>query len=263
MGYQLIDSGASQKLELFGDVRVVRPALNAVWKPGSSWSEVDACFTRESGWQLKKGIKPKWVIELQGLRFQCEFTPFGHLGLFPEQLSIWRWLQKNVEKSMKVLNLFAYSGGSSLAAAQKGAEVCHVDASKKMDTWARENAQLNGFEDRIRWISEDVFKFVKRQIRRGEKYDGIILDPPTFGRGTKNEVFKIEEDLPLLLELLPSLLSSDARFVILSCHTPGFCDITLRQLLGQYLGEGSLKSGPLVLESSLLLPSGCFAQWSR
>lgn len=262
MGYQLLDSGSFQKFEQFGEMRIVRPALNAVWKPTNSWEDVDVCFTRESGWEWKKKVKPKWVVELEGISFHCECTPFGHLGLFPEQCFIWRYIQKNVEKSMRVLNLFAYTGGSSLVSAKKGAEVCHVDASKKMDIWARENAKLNKL-DRIRLISEDVFKFVRREIRRGAKYDAIILDPPTFGRGTRNEVFKIEEDLPLLLELFPSLLSSHARFVILSCHTPSFCDITLRQLLSQYLPKGNLQSGPLILESSLQLPSGYFALWSK
>lgn len=263
MGYQLIDSGGFQKFELFNGFKIVRPALNAVWKPTLTWEDPDACFTREEGWEFKKNTQKQWITELQGMRFHCEYTPFGHLGIFPEQLSIWRWLQKNVASSMKILNLFAYSGGSTFAAAQAGARVCHVDASKKMVAWAKENAQLNGLEDKIRWIEEDVFKFLKRQIRRQEKYDGIILDPPTFGRGTKNEVFKIEEDLSLLLELLPQLLSSHTRFVILSCHTPGWCDITLRQLLGEYLGVGTLHSGPLVLEGPLILPSGYFAQWSR
>lgn len=203
-----------------------------------------------------------------GVSFKLSLTDFGHLGIFPEQKKQWEWIQEH-SKGLKVLNLFAYSGGVTLAAAKGGASVCHLDASKGMVAWARENARLNGLEQApIRWIVEDVTKFLKRELKRGSSYDAIILDPPTFGRGSQGEVFKIEEDLFPLLELCFSLLSPAPKFMLLSCHTPGMTPLILEHLLEPLVLKfgGVVEKGEMALEGKQgvkPLPSGGFARWSR
>ncbi|HSX12529.1 MAG TPA: class I SAM-dependent methyltransferase, partial [Rhabdochlamydiaceae bacterium] len=203
MSYSLLDSGNQQKLEKFGDFLIVRPCAQALWEPKLKeevWAGADAHFSRDGGnrWTLKRALPHSWQVELKGLLFKISPTDFGHLGIFPEHHLLWQWAAKQIrkEESPQILNLFAYSGGATLALAKAGAQVCHLDASEKMVKWARENARLNQLDEApIRWIVDDALKFLKRELKRGKRYDGIILDPPSFGRGNKGEVFKIEHDL--------------------------------------------------------------------
>ena len=203
--YELIDAGGGRKFERFGPYTVVRPCAQALWRARdeAAWSRATASFDREAGnrWHGRGALPKEWTIETAGIRFRIAGTDFGHLGIFPEQRAQWKWIRETVRSAaaarpVSVLNLFAYSGGSTLAAAQGGAEVCHLDAAKGMVQWARENAALNGLQDRpIRWIADDAHKFLRREARRGRRYDAVIFDPPTFGRGANGETYKIERDL--------------------------------------------------------------------
>ena len=202
-------------------------------------------------------------------------TDFGHVGLFPEQAENWDWIAEQVRRSpssdsaspMKILNLFAYTGGSTLAAAAAGAGVTHVDAARNIVAWARHNAELSALGDApIRWIAEDAAKFVKREIRRGNRYDAVILDPPSYGHGTRGEAWRLAEDLPRLLALCAELTAGRPRFVLLTCHTPGFSPLLLRELLASSFGSApsaQIDSAPMVLVSSSgqTLPSGVVARW--
>ena len=260
--YELLDSGDGRKLERFGKYVLARPCSQAMWRPSKSaaeWERADASFDREDGnrWHGRSNLPKEWQIETAGIKFKLGGTDFGHLGIFPEQRSQWRWLRQHVEattavdssRRLSVLNMFAYSGGSTMAAALGGAEVCHLDASKGMVEWARENARLNGLADRpIRWIVDDAHKFMKREIRRGHKYDAIILDPPTFGRGAGGEMYKIERDLKDTLGLVKDLLSERPSFVLFSSHTPGLSQIVAENILGQLFPSVRLESGEMLLE---------------
>jgi len=272
--YLLIDSGHGKKLERFGPYLLSRPCSQAVWKPQldpKEWQKADALFVREGDvkWTFCH-LKPNlsWSIDVSGVRFKISPTDFGHLGIFPEQAPFWEWIQTTLKrrKEAKLLNLFAYSGGITLSAAKAGAQVCHLDASKGMVEWARENAKLNHLQEApIRWIVDDVRKFLTREVRRGVRYDAIVLDPPTFGRGSKNELFKIEEHLPEILQLCRQLLSNNPLFVLLSCHTPGFTPIVLHHLLLQSMPPGKIDTGEMTLTGSpetLPIPSGTFARWT-
>lgn len=267
MKYQLLDSGAQKKLEQFGKFVLSRPCSQAVWKPvlhAADWNKADASFTREPAnrWVGMHALPPSWLVEHEGIRFKLMPTDFGHVGMFPEHALLWTWMRSKLKRGAQVLNLFAYTGGVTLAAAKAGAEVCHVDASKTTVAWARENCALNGLEKApIRWIVDDVIKFLQREARRGRLYDGIVLDPPTFGRGSKGEVFKIENDLPEILRLCFSLLSKDPAFVILSSHTPGYTPLVLHHLLRQASVGGSVEKGELVIPGPLELTSGTYARW--
>ena len=196
--YALIDSGHESKLERFGEYVIARPSAQAMWEPtlaSSVWNQADASFSRDGGnaWSTRKQIPENWVVEIEGIKFKIAPTDFGHLGVFPEHSMLWSGMTKLIsqqKKTPQVLNLFAYSGGATLAAAKAGASVCHLDASKGMVSWARENAALNNLEKApIRWIVDDVIKFLKRELKRGTRYDGIILDPPSFGRGNNVELY--------------------------------------------------------------------------
>lgn len=277
--YLLIDSGEGKKLEQFGPYTISRPAAQALWLPALSkkqWKSANATFTREPEMRWLKGIQEEWSIEVASIRFHLKLTDFGHLGLFPEQRDQWEWLQtflpkeeKKRERPLRVLNLFAYSGGATLAAAKGGAEVCHLDASKGMVQWARDNAKLNGLENHpIRWIVDDVIKFLQREERRGNHYDGIILDPPTYGKGSRGEVFKFEKELNHLLHLCRSVLSKDPAFILLSCHTPNVTPTILTNILTQLMEPfgGATEGGEMLLkgkEGILPLPSGVFARWTN
>ncbi len=277
MSYALLDSGSQRKLERFGPYILSRPSSQALWRqalPGEAWAAADAIFEREelNSWlHPRRSLPREWEITLEGITFRIAPTDFGHVGLFPEQLPMWRWIEERIkeEKSpVRCLNLFAYSGGATLAAARAGAEVCHVDASKGMCDWAVDNAARSNLRGKpIRWICDDARKFVGREIKRGVNYDAVILDPPTFGRGAKGEVFKIEDDLPPLLDGCRQLLSARPRFVLLSCHTPGLTPIILHHLLSQMMAghKGVVESGEMVLsgEKALPLPSGTYARWRR
>ena len=269
--YELLDSGDGRKLERFGKHVLARPCSQAMWRPCKSaaeWERADASFDREDGnrWHGRSNLPKEWQIETAGIRFKLGGTDFGHLGIFPEQRAQWRWLRQRIEattavdssRRLSVLNLFAYSGGSTMAAALGGAEVCHLDASKGMVEWARENARLNGLQDHpIRWIVDDAHKFMKREIRRGRKYDAIILDPPTFGRGAGGEMYKIERDLKDTLGLVKDLLSENPSFVLFSSHTPGLSQIVAENILGQLFPTATLESGEMLLEPRSLFPVPC------
>jgi 23S rRNA (cytosine1962-C5)-methyltransferase len=277
-GYELLDSGAFQKLERFGSVVLSRPCAQAVWRktqPEHVWQRATATFFRDGGnqWRGRDRLPETWDISVDGTRFQLSSTDFGHLGIFPEQREQWQRIRQvctsypsKYQRAARVLNLFAYSGGSTLAAAHAGAEVCHVDASKGMVDWARKNAVLNQLEDRpVRWIVDDVTKFLERELRRERRYDLIILDPPSYGRGAKGEIFKIENDLPPLLALLGKLMSEQPLGVLLSCHTPELTPISLHHLLHQQFGiSGTLSHGEMQLRGGpdvLPVPSGSFCWW--
>ncbi|MBO4288093.1 MAG: class I SAM-dependent methyltransferase [Kiritimatiellae bacterium] len=273
--YELLDSGDGRKLERFGRVTLSRPCSQAVWRPAlppADWRRADASFDREEGnrWHNRNALPARWEIVTAGIRFGLSGTDFGHLGIFPEQRARWEWIRARVAEAAakggarpRVLNLFAYSGGSTLAAALGGAEVCHLDASRGMVQWARENAALNGLDAHtVRWIADDAHKFLCREIRRGRKYDAVILDPPTFGRGQNNEMYKIEKDLPETIRLCGELLSDTPLFVLLSAHTPGYTPVVLRNVLAQGMPGAKTEAGEMLLtgkDGVLPVPSGVYA----
>lgn len=266
--YELLDSGDGRKLERFGAYVLERPCSQALWRPSldrSAWDRADASFDREDGnrWHGRVNLPKEWTIETAGIKFRLGGTDFGHLGIFPEQRAQWKWIRRTVAeagRSVSALNLFAYSGGSTMATALGGAEVCHLDASKGMVEWARGNARLNALKDHpIRWIVDDAVKFMKREVRRGRRYDAIILDPPTFGRGVLGETYKIERDLGETLGLVKDLLSDKPLFVLFSSHTPGLSPIVAENILSQLFPGAQLESGEMLLEGkNLQCPSGVY-----
>ncbi len=274
MTYQLLDCGDQQKLERFGEYVLVRPAASALWRPSfpaEEWKAADARFSRDvdEGWVMPRRLPKTWTVSSGSLKFKISLTSFGHVGLFPEHLTQFEWMSKLIKsqtKVPKVLNLFAYSGAATLAAAKAGAEVCHLDASKGMVNWARENAALNQLEKApIRWIVDDVFRFLSRENKRGVYYDGIILDPPSFGRGSKGECFKIERDLLELLDSCLSVLKKKPLFVVFSSHTAGLTPLVQKHLLGDMMAgfDGKIECGEMVItgEDGSHLPCGAFARW--
>ena len=273
--YELIDSGDGRKFERFGPYTLVRPCSQAMWRPrdAAAWRAATASFDREDGnrWHGRGALPKEWTIETAGIRFKLTGTDFGHLGIFPEQREQWRWIREMVKgegkgegegegKRVSVLNLFAYSGGSTIAAAQGGAEVCHLDAAKGMVQWARENAALNGLQDHpIRWIADDAHKFLRREVRRGRRYDAVILDPPTFGRGANGELYKIERDLQETLGLVRDVLSNKPLFVLFSSHTPGLsCRVAENIIRQAFPGCRSVEAGEMLLGTEC--PSGVYCR---
>jgi 23S rRNA (cytosine1962-C5)-methyltransferase len=260
--YEFIDSGNGRKLERFDKIWLNRPAAQAIWSPKHPpevWQKARVIVEREDRKTIlkKDEIPDTWITTIDDIKFKVALTDFGHIGIFPEQRSNWDYLYQQIQhwkkkKTPQILNLFAYSGGSTLACARAGATVTHLDASKGMVSWARENARLNGLEQApIRWIVDDALKFTERELRRGVRYDGIILDPPTYGRGKQNEVFKIEEHLLPLLHTCKALLSETPLFILLSCHTPGYTPLLLEHVLKQSL-EG--KNGHYLPSEMQLIP---------
>ena len=215
-------------------------------------------------WEYRRRLAEEWEIEHGGVRMWMRPTPFGHLGLFAEHVAQWRWMQERIRgagRPVRVLNLFAYTGGASIACAQAGAQVSHVDAAKGVVDWARRNAELNGVSG-ISWAVEDVAVFVARERKRGRVYDGVVMDPPTFGRGPKGELWKIEEQISNLLPVIAAVLSPSPLFVVLSAHTSGFTGLTLTNLLQDSFPAGETESGEMVIEAvdGRPLPSGSFAR---
>lgn len=259
----LIDAGNFQRLERFGSYTLQRPSPVALWRPKQPKWEADALFSRDGGkrWQGPNVPEGPWSVDVGGFDMEFRLTEFGHLGYFPEHEQIWQWARERIHSPLRVLNLFAYSGAASLACALAGAEVTHVDSAPGMIEWGKINAEKNSVTT-IRWIVDDVRKFCEREVRRKKRYDAILLDPPSFGRGSKGEVFKIEDHLLPLLETLKQLLSEGAAFVVLSCHTPGLDGIVLSQLLRDGMGLEA-EGGELNLEaeSGVVLPTGTFARW--
>jgi 23S rRNA (cytosine1962-C5)-methyltransferase len=271
--YELLDSGNGRKLERWGQWVLSRPCASALWKPRlpqSRWLQADAVFDREDGnrWTMLRPLPQTWHVVMAGLRFIVSPTGFGHVGVFPEHQWAWKWMIKRAAarpNGLRFLNLFAYTGGATMAMAKTGARVCHLDSSKSVVLRARENATLNSLQDApIRWIVEDAGKFIKREIKRKSFYDAILLDPPSFGRGNSGEVFKIENDLAELLTSCGNLLSRNPAFVVITCHTPTLTPMILSRLLSSVLPEGlkSAEMGELLLEGTngaFSLPSGSYA----
>jgi len=274
--YELLDSGDGEKLERYGSVVVRRPDPQALWPkraPESTWRGAHATFTRDernAAWDFKKGTPERWQILHGGLKFWIRPTSFKHTGLFPEQEQNWSWIQERIKKAgrpISVLNLFGYTGGATLAAAAAGAEVCHVDGSKTAITWARENAGLSGLTDKpIRWILDDARAFVKRELKRGTRYDAVIMDPPAFGHGAKKELWKIEDDLLPLLKLSREVMTAEPLFFLVNGYASGYSarayENNLRDL---FVDRGSIEIGELTIAESggvRLLPAGIFARWN-
>jgi 23S rRNA (cytosine1962-C5)-methyltransferase len=259
--YALLDSGGGRKLERYGGFRVVRPEPQCLWSPrlpAAEWAAADAVFDpsddEDAGrWKLKGQPPEAWPLAWGGVRFNGRFTSFRHLAFFPEQAANWAWLDAAVRRAgdqPKVLNLFGYTGVASLVMAAAGAAVTHVDASKRAVGWARENAELSGLAERpVRWITEDAKKYVAREVRRGSQYDGIILDPPKYGRGPAGEVWRLFEDLPELAGLCTQLLSENARFMVLNAYAERISGAALSGLLAEKLAGrgGRIDWGELAL----------------
>lgn len=277
--YELLDSGAGAKLERFGPYRFVRPEMQAVWKPAlpeSEWKSAHMVFEAEgdeegAGWKKLKAAEPRWQMRYKGLKFWAQPTPFRHMGVFPEQAAHWDWIGRqivSVRRPAKVLSLFGYTGLATLAAAASGAAVTHVDASKKAVTWARENQALSGLSDRpVRWILDDALKFVKREIRRGARYDAIVMDPPKFGRGPKGELWKIEESLPVLLDHCRQLLGPSPLFVVLTVYAFRASALSLYHALSEMVADrgGELGAGENILieqSGGRTLSTSVFARWA-
>lgn len=273
MEYRLLDSGEGKKLERFGSVTLVRPSCTAIWPRSdqSLWTQACAEYRRvgeEGQWYTRRSVPQEWQVTIEGVICTLKLTPFGHVGLFPEHTTFWPDLKQAIDQhtECRVLNLFAYTGSTSIFSAQCNARVCHVDASKAAVKWAQNNVLLNALpEKRIFWVIEDVFSFLEREIRRGKQYDVIILDPPTYGRGVKGEVFKIDRDFFRLLTLCSQLLSDRCSYVLITSHTPGHTPAFLQSLVFRAMsidkhrwrvGESFCGQGDLAL------PSGVFALWS-
>ena len=277
--YALLDSGGGRKLERYGPYKVVRPEPQCLWTPrlpDSAWLEADAVFDptdeEDAGrWRFKGRPREVWPLGWGKVRFHGRFTAFRHLAFFPEQAANWAWLDAAVRRAggqPKVLNLFGYTGVASLVMAAAGAAVTHVDASKKAVAWARENAELSGLADRpVRWITEDARKYVQREVRRGSKYEGIILDPPKYGRGPGGEVWRLFEDLPELAGLCAELLSQDARFLVLNAYAERISGAALAGLLAEKLASrrGRIEWGELALaedRGDRAIGMSFYARWS-
>ena len=275
--YELMDSGDGRKLERFGRVSIVRPCAQALWAqslPQAVWGAAAASFDRDEGnhWHGREALPPSWIVSAGGIRFKLAATDFGHLGVFPEQRAQWEWIRETVRaasarrapESLSVLNLFAYSGGATLAAAQGGAEVCHLDASRGMVQWARENAALNGLGlAPVRWIVDDAHKFLAREVRRRRRYDAVILDPPTFGRGASGETYKFERDVRETLSYVREVLSDDPVFVLFSSHSPGVTPAVCRRLVGSFFPGAEISAGEMMLDArspAAGVPSGVYAR---
>lgn len=282
--YRLLDSGHGRKLEQIGPVRVERQAATAWWRPrlgAAEWKDVDLVHHRsEKGgghWETRRAVPAEWVVAHGGVELIAKATPFGHLGVFAEHAGQWSWLRERIgarraarpeaEARPRILNLFAYTGGATLACARAGAQVTHVDAARGVVDWARRNAERNRLgNDAVQWIVDDALAFTAREVRRGRRYDGVILDPPSFGRGSGKQVWKIEEQLPALLAEVARLLAPEPLLVLLSAHTPGFGPIALSNLLDEALAahpRASLsEEGEMLVEDSSgrRLPSGTFAR---
>ena len=275
--YELLDCGGGEKLERWGQQILVRPDPQAIWETdhkNAGWRQANARYSRSStggGHWDKRKLPEQWAVAYKDLRFQVKPMNFKHTGLFPEQAANWDFAMeqiRNADRPIRVLNLFAYTGGATVACAAAGASVCHVDAAKGMVQWARENARSSGLEDApIRWIIDDCGKFVEREIRRGRRYDAIIMDPPSYGRGPTGEVWKLEDNLYPFVELVSQVLSDHPLFIILNSYTTGLAPSVVTYILETLISKrfgGHTVSGELglpVTESGLVLPCGATGRW--
>jgi len=279
--YQIIDMKSGQKLEKWGNITLLRPDPQIIWNEMSNptlWKNIDALYERSSKgggeWQIKnKNLPSSWKIHYQDMTFNLKLMGFKHTGLFPEQAYNWNLIRekiKNASHPIKVLNLFAYTGAASIAALMENASVVHVDASRGMIDWAKENVKINHLEDRnIRFLVDDVVKFVKREIRRGNKYDIIIMDPPSFGRGSKKEVWNIETDLYNLVKDCTELLTKEPILFLINSYSTGLSKTILENILNLTVNKkfpGTVTSDELGIKmenSNLILPCGIYGRWER
>ena len=276
--YEIIDTSSGEKLERWGSFILIRPDPQVIWntkKINAGWKKPNAHYHRSSrgggDWEFFD-LPKQWNIHYKELTFALKPFSFKHTGLFPEQAVNWDWFSGKIASAgrpVKVLNLFAYTGGATLSAAAAGASVTHVDASKGMVTWAKENAALSGLEKApVRWLVDDCVKFVEREIRRGSRYDGIIMDPPSYGRGPKGEIWKIEDSIHSLIHLTAQLLSDNPLFFLVNSYTTGLAPAVLTYLISTELKEfgGRVESGEIglpVTESGLYLPCGASGRWEK
>lgn len=282
--YELLDSGNGMRFERFGPYTTVRPDPQAIWQPflpQNEWQKADVLFqrTREDKgiWKFKRAIPEKWKMQYKNLSFWTRLTSFKHTGVFPEQSLQWDFITEQIETRVKkspdkqpsVLNLFGYTGIASIAAAAAGAKVTHVDASKPSITWARENQKLSGLEDKpIRWILDDAVKFVEREIKRGNTYEGVIMDPPVYGHGPTGQIWKFNENFPRLMESVSTLLSPNPLFVVVNAYAISASSLMLQNVMEDYLKDlkGEIEAGELILQEKFgkrPLSTGIFARWSK
>jgi len=276
--YECIDTGNGEKLERWGQYILRRPDPQVIWPIRNEeglWKKTHGHYHRsESGggsWEFHRQLPERWTISYGKLKFYVKPMGFKHTGLFPEQAVNWDWIIRKIKSRsgpVRVLNLFAYTGGATVAAAYAGAEVCHVDAAKGMVNWAKENIHLSGLEDRtVRFIVDDVMKFVQREIRRGRKYEGIIMDPPSYGRGPKGEIWKIEDELYNLVETCIQVLSPDPLFFLINSYTTGLAPTVLTNILTMSMKErfgGHISADEIglpITSSGLILPCGASGRW--
>lgn len=275
--YELLDSGEGAKLERFGPYVLVRPEKAALWRralPAARWESADAVFSQaergEGEWQVRRRMPERWRMQYRGLAFWARLTPFRHTGVFPEQASHWDWLDRQIRaagRPVHVLNLFAYTGIATLVAATAGASVVHVDASKPAIAWAKENADAAGVAGQpIRWMLDDALKFVRREARRGHRYDGIIMDPPVFGRGPSGELWRFAQSFPELLAACTSILADRPLFLLVTGYAIEDSSLTLLNLVREAMGAkaGRVEAGELVLRDGAerALSLAIYARWS-
>ena len=278
--YEILDMANGEKLERWGNIILIRPDPQIIWKEKSfpeKWKNANAKYNRSNtgggNWNFIKPLPKSWQIKYKDLTFNIKPMGFKHTGIFPEQAVNWDWMMnkiRNSNREIKVLNLFAYTGGASVACLKAGASVCHVDSSKGMCEWAKENVASSGLRERpIRFLIDDVVKFVNREIRRGNKYDGIIMDPPSYGRGANGEVWKFEENIADLVELCMNVLSDKPLFFLINSYTTGISSQVLENLLRINIPKkvgGKFSHGELGLpmtNSKLILPCGIYGRWEE
>lgn len=274
--YECIDTASGEKLERWGDIILCRPDPQVIWDSKANkgvWKTADAHYHRSSSgggkWEYKKSIPDQWTVSYKNLTFNIKPMGFKHTGLFPEQAVNWDYMMDKIKgrKGAKVLNLFAYTGGATVACAKAGAAVTHVDASKGMVQWAKENARSSSLADApIRYLVDDCMKFVEREIRRGNKYDAILMDPPSYGRGPGGEVWKIEDSICHFVHRCALLLSDNPLFFIINSYTTGLSPTVMSNLMQMCLPEGKIEASEIGLKitsSSMVLPCGATARWEK
>ena len=281
--YKILDMADGQKLEKWGNIILSRPDPQIIWKDKSfpnKWKEINAVYNRSKtgggSWDFKKKMPSQWQVKYKNLIFNIKPMGFKHTGLFPEQAVNWDWMinkikqEKKNRKEIKVLNLFAYTGGATVACLSAGASACHVDSSKGMTTWAKENVVSSGLKDKpVRFIVDDVVKFVNREIRRNNKYDAIIMDPPSYGRGAKGEVWQFENNIYDLVELCTKVLSDNPIFFLINSYTTGISSKVLENILHLTIPKkynGHFEAGEIGLpmeNSKLVLPCGIYGRWEK
>ena len=286
--YELLDFGEGRRLERFGSLRLDRPcaAAEGIAKADAqAWQRADARFRRDEGkegqWLSSRELPKRWTISHGPVVLELKRTEFGHLGVFAEQAENWDWIDGQIRSvrrahqllasdgppPLRILNLFAYTGGGTLKATAAGAEVVHVDSARNTVAWARRNAELSGLADApVRWIAEDAVKFARRELKRGNRYDAVILDPPSYGHGPRGEVWRISKHLPRLLATCGQLTAGRRRFIVLTCHTPKFDSARLKRMVADELGDsddGSVAAAELTIRAATgrRLPSGIAVRW--